>query len=313
MDFNAAAAALPYALVHGDTACRRCGYNLRGLPSAGTCPECGTPVSVSTQGDLLRYSDPTWLATLAKGTTLILWGLLIAVVVALLGGLLAFATGKMPLGPLIGLVGGAVMLYGSWLLTEPDPSGLGEDRMITARRLVRVCLAVSLLQNLTEIAGPALRSLPAAFLMGLVIGGLASIAGVVGYIAQLLYLGGLASRIPDPALVERARMLRWGVGLSLGGMVLFGTVLGVVAGLASGGAFGGPGGTTTGMAAGLGGLVVVGGCLVAVCGVAALVFGILYLSFIRRMGTAFRFQAELARAVQAEASLRSPIPRPPTF
>ena len=31
-----------------DLACRRCGYNLRGLSTDGACPECGTAVGQST-------------------------------------------------------------------------------------------------------------------------------------------------------------------------------------------------------------------------------------------------------------------------
>ena len=42
-----------------DIACRKCGYNLRGLNKDGACPECGTAVGRSTQGDLLRFCDPT--------------------------------------------------------------------------------------------------------------------------------------------------------------------------------------------------------------------------------------------------------------
>ncbi len=57
-----------------DTSCRRCSYNLRGLSEEGRCPECGTPVGLSTQGDLLRFADPDWLESLARGLNFILWG-----------------------------------------------------------------------------------------------------------------------------------------------------------------------------------------------------------------------------------------------
>jgi hypothetical protein len=71
--------------VHVDVACRRCGYNLRGLQPDGCCPECGAAIGLSCYGDFLRFADPTWVETLAQGATLILWG----TVVAVLGGFLA--------------------------------------------------------------------------------------------------------------------------------------------------------------------------------------------------------------------------------
>jgi ribosomal protein S27AE len=45
-------------VIIADTTCRRCGYNLRGLSRDGRCPECGTPIGLSTHGDLLRSSGP---------------------------------------------------------------------------------------------------------------------------------------------------------------------------------------------------------------------------------------------------------------
>src|SRR5438876_3717954 len=68
-----------------DIACRKCGYNLRGLPISGRCPECGTPVGLSVKGDLLRFSDPGWLRALRRGVNFIIG----AVVVAILGGIAA--------------------------------------------------------------------------------------------------------------------------------------------------------------------------------------------------------------------------------
>jgi hypothetical protein len=47
--------------VDADIPCRKCGYNLRGLAVDGRCPECATPVGVSINGELLRYSDPTFV------------------------------------------------------------------------------------------------------------------------------------------------------------------------------------------------------------------------------------------------------------
>jgi hypothetical protein len=46
--------------VAADTACRKCGYNVRGLPIDRNCPECNLPVNLSAVPNLLRYAEPRW-------------------------------------------------------------------------------------------------------------------------------------------------------------------------------------------------------------------------------------------------------------
>src|SRR4051794_532658 len=75
-------------VVQKDLVCRKCGYNLRGLHIDTRCPECGTPVGFSTQGDLFRFCDPEWVHLLRKGVMLILVG----VAVMMLGLGLSFAS-----------------------------------------------------------------------------------------------------------------------------------------------------------------------------------------------------------------------------
>ncbi len=53
--------------IERDTMCLKCGYNLRGLVSSGACPECGTSTGLSLRGNLLRFGDPAWVASLAGG------------------------------------------------------------------------------------------------------------------------------------------------------------------------------------------------------------------------------------------------------
>ncbi len=59
-----------------DRPCARCGYNLRGLKPDGHCPECGSSLAQSLQGNFLRFSDPVWLDKLRLGTTLIIWNVI---------------------------------------------------------------------------------------------------------------------------------------------------------------------------------------------------------------------------------------------
>lgn len=64
--------------VDADLNCLVCGYNLRGLRSAGKCAECGSPVVWAAHGSELLVADPTWLAAVRTGqgivTMTFLWG-----------------------------------------------------------------------------------------------------------------------------------------------------------------------------------------------------------------------------------------------
>jgi len=61
-------------IIDRDLPCARCGYNLRGLAISGRCPECGTPVRCTTDGNWLRYTDSAHLRRLHRAITLVLVG-----------------------------------------------------------------------------------------------------------------------------------------------------------------------------------------------------------------------------------------------
>ena len=67
-------------MIEADLSCMICGYNLRALPPAGQCPECGTDIARSTQGDLLKFADRKWVGSVYRGTCLL----------TIAGGLLVF-------------------------------------------------------------------------------------------------------------------------------------------------------------------------------------------------------------------------------
>lgn len=315
------------SILDADTPCRRCGYNLRGLHHPGNCPECNAPIGLSTQGDLLRFADPKWIDRLALGCRLILWGLLASIASGFLAGCLAIALGNVLIGQVIGVLVSLIALYGAWLLTSPDPSGLEDERYTNARRLVRVSLAVGLSYGLLNLATPYLNwsgGLFVFFAFLLLLGGLCQ---AVGEVAKYFYLRTLAERIPNPAYANRARQIAWAYAIGMP-MMIIGIVLAMIAvapslaagaggpaaagpfaifgpaNLSIGGGGAGAGGTTAapGAVAPTGAAMIAliaGGCFTGLAGIALFVFQILALILIYQLGQAFREQGHFARAIWA--------------
>lgn len=273
--------ALNTAAVEQDIPCRRCGYNLRGLPLTSRCPECGTMVGVSVRGDLLRFSDPQFVATLHQGVRLMLWAILVIVIGAIAAAVttaLRRASGLSFGVQLLPLAGSLLNVIGAWLLTTPDPSGIGEDQYGTARKLIRFSLAMSLLNDIISFdRNMALP--PAVNLVLQIISGLSALAGLIGAFAQLQYLEKLATRIPSDALSNRSRVIKWGLGISYGVVVVFGLLALVFA----------QSGASPPAA-------IVGGCIAGLAGLAAIVFGIMYLFLLISFSNALGEQTALARA-----------------
>ena len=209
---------VPYT-IQDDAPCLACGYNLRGLGSHGRCPECGTAIGRSLHGNFLRFARPDYVRKLARGVTLILWGLLVALVATVLNVLVAFAGVSPAFLHLIGLLGGLVGLIGAWLATTPDPSRIDEAWQFGARKLIRITVAIGLgnsLLNTVMAAGAgasvtfaraeaAVRVLLLLFL----------VAQFVGWCAQFVYFRRLALRIPNLKLAGSTRTVMWGTIISL--------------------------------------------------------------------------------------------------
>lgn len=276
-----------HGMLAEDLPCRKCSYNLRGLSPEGRCPECGTAVGLSTLGDLLRYADPNWIRTVARGITIILWMILASVLLGCLGGTL-LATEGLQQALSIGL--GLVSFYGVWLMTEPDPSGLGEDPTITARKVIRFALLVGIGAQVLTLATEQLSPPGAVLIVFAVLGVIATLIGLVGEFAKFTYYEYLLRRVPDPKLAGRARFLKWGFVVCLG-IMLLGGILTVVNLALSGATGAGPGlGPVTGVM-----------FLMLPAGIGMLVFGILTLLLLLRLRQALLTAAESAEAVWSVA------------
>lgn len=255
--------------------CRKCRYNLRGLPTSGNCPECGTPVQFSLQSDVLANSDPGWLKSLHSGAVMILWG--IAVIV--LGFLAIFGLAMTVLsGPAVGsgavttmvilmvtiLLGVLLTWIGTWWMTKEDPSGLGEDRYGTARKVIRVTLLLGVVEQVISIVANATGNTDPANPL-ILVGAALGLVSIIGWFAFFLYLSKLAMRVPDPAMAGRAKLIMWGVGIP----VVISQVSELIGALQGGG-----------------GVVTAFGCIAGLAGLAALIFGIMAILFLdkyRRM------------------------------
>ena len=285
-------------LVRDELPCRKCGYNLRGLHVEGRCPECGTPVGVSVMGELLRYSDPNWVRTLARGVKTIIAGIVVIVLGVIVSMVVGAMRGPLELAQAIILIGNILMVVGAWLLTEPDPSGVGEDKYGTSRKIIRIALIAGVINTLLNLMAEAIVLPPPVRIAVVVVGVLAGIVGLVGQFAQLNYLSKLAARIPDRALEKRARFLMWAIGISYGALLVLGGVVAIIF------AVSGPPTAATGGA----GLIVGFGCFAGIAGLALIVFGIMYILMLDKFRMRLNEQASLAESTWARATS---IPPPP--
>lgn len=118
-----------------DVACRRCGYNVRGLSPSGKCPECGTPIGyrrTRRRDDVITDAPVSYLKLLALGT----W--LLAV-----GGIATFVLffssfGSVAWSLIAAGAGGCLWWGGVFILTKPRRSPtLDPAQSESERRLVR--------------------------------------------------------------------------------------------------------------------------------------------------------------------------------
>jgi len=208
--------------VAGDFACLACGYNLRTLPSAGVCPECGTRVGRSLRGDRLSHSDRAWLASISRALALLVVTIAAIVAVTILDVVLFPLPGA---GSAVGIaerlriaieILSRVMLSsGVWVFTYAEPGGVRSGRSRAIRISLRVLAAI-------QVLTPLARSI---IVIRLAIQEAAFVAANVGcMVLVLVYVRHLAERVPDREAMRSARRLLAG----LAGAVLL-MVFGVVA------------------------------------------------------------------------------------
>lgn len=214
--------------------CIRCGYDLRGLPISGACPECAAPVERSLLGDLIAFSSPEYQATIHRGVFLVQAGI---IVLALLWGALA-ATVAMSarqavavVYPLVSLVPVALSVWGWWLLSSPDPGQLATNKGESPRRVIRLMVMIQAAVTLVELGAGFLIENDLVTLsdgsgmhVTMWVVRLAWFAASAAqFFAAMLYIKWLATRLPSPRAEKRAKLMLWlGPVLYTGGLLLVG-------------------------------------------------------------------------------------------
>jgi hypothetical protein len=266
-----------------DTPCRKCGYNLRGLSTQSRCPECWCAVGLSIVGDLLKFADPLWVRTLARGGNFILGGIVL-IVLAMIGVIISSANrhlgGAGIIAQFVVILGNFLIVVGFWLITVPDPSGIGEDIYGTARQIIRFTLIFGVVNSILSFANQSAVFSPPVHVALQILG---VVAAIVGIIAQLHYYGKLAERIPNEKLANRANFLKVVLPSSYIVIVLFSLV------------------ATRGLnrrrvaSSGVAAL----GCFGGIVGLMVLVFAMMYLFLIIRLTRRFTEQARIAERTWA--------------
>ncbi|MGB0716415.1 MAG: hypothetical protein ACPGXK_11080 [Phycisphaerae bacterium] len=283
----------PAVVVFEDVLCRYCGYNLRGLPIDGRCPECNADVNQSFHTDLLRYANVDWLRRIKFGIDLMIVGFLLGVVLGFFGGIAVVAAGG-------GVAGGGILVFqlaltlasslvnliSILMITSQEPRESMSEQTDSWRRIARgAAIAGFVLQGLVAIATNlqvASVGAQVAFI------GLSGIAGVVMTFAIASHTQLLAARIPNDSMVSSINVVKW--GLSIVGLI--GGLIGVLS-FASmfttgfGGAPAAPNTTFTVMM----GITAIGGCAT---GLGSWVFGIWALILV------FKFRSALRKAIHLQ-------------
>jgi hypothetical protein len=251
-------------------------------------------VGVSVYGELLRYSDPQWVRKLALGAKLILVNIFSVIGLVVVGMIVGVALGVMgglstregqAVIQLLAIGASVIGWVGAWLITEQDPSGVGEDKYGVERKLIRVFLLLNVLSSFVTFTFTLAAVSTAASAMGGVVSSILGLVGMIGVYAQFQYFQKLATRIPDAKLSERARMLKvW----LCGGYSVF-LLLSIVGGLVA--AARGP------AAMGRSGVFIGVGCFGGLIGLLMVVLAVMSILMIDRFRRAFNEQAVLAAQI----------------
>ena len=190
-------------------ACRRCGYDLRGLSADALCPECALPVVAST-GNYLAHADPLWVARLKLAAAL---GVASAMVTLLTWTPNLFPTSMSRLPRCAHVIvwatstGTLLALLSAWLLATPeDDERRGTFTLI--RRALRATTIASLTLHVLGLDHWSNWDDSRIYLFTVPLSMALDIAGTIFF---YLYLWRLGKLLPDPFLIRHSLLVMAGM------------------------------------------------------------------------------------------------------
>ncbi|MBW7907020.1 MAG: hypothetical protein LC135_02095 [Phycisphaerae bacterium] len=197
---------VPLAPDDAELRCPACGYDLRGLPRAGRCPECGGPVVAALAATPLVFSDRVWLRRMFWGSLLV-HASPVPVILTPLAVLLPWR--YWTFGAFAGLLTLAfvLLLGGLWLATSRNPALIERESVWSGRRVTRVALLAALL-GVAALA-TTLRPMPAPAAIAIILGlSPFGAPGVVLVISLSRYVEQMARAAGNRQAIDKARVNR---------------------------------------------------------------------------------------------------------
>ena len=188
------------------TRCARCGYLLFGLADEQRCPECGFSVGASRQGPWLKFADPTWLRRLLIGAMIVMVTTTMLSIYYVAGYFFPTYLSNEYLSLCLAILF-VLDLSGYWLLSEPDPSRVGEQGALGTRSALRISLFASFGVFLVSIVYQDVLQLGLneRYLLILVVGTLVS---TITLFVRFSVIGMVSQRIPDARCARLASSMR---------------------------------------------------------------------------------------------------------